>query len=187
MHRHQLLFASVAVSCIAAWAAAIGYTAPWDLVGEGRPGVLVALYAGSDLFWGVVLWYGIQTARGRFGSLRAPNRFLHTCLLTTAGLLPGIILATIILAVFDASAASGCGIAEPLCGALVGIQISTLLGLLSFGLFFPAYLAPLAAWRATRILSPGQPAPVFLLRRAVVWTSLGWACAAIAGALVTTM
>ncbi len=71
MHRHQLLLASVVVSCIAAWAAAIGYTAPWDLVGEGRPGVLVALYAGSDLFWGVVLWYGIQTARGRFGSLRA--------------------------------------------------------------------------------------------------------------------
>ena len=187
MRRHQLLLASVVVSCIAAWATAIGYTAPWSLVGEGRSGVLVALCAGSDLFWGVVLWYGIQTVRGRFGSPRAPNRFLHTCLLTSAGLLPGIILATIILAVIDAGAPSGCGIAEPLCGALVGIQISTLLGLLSFGLFFPACLAPLAAWRATRILSPGQPAPVSSLRRAVVWTSLGWACAAIAGALVTTM
>ena len=187
MHRHQLLLASVVVSCIAAWAAAIGYTAPWDLVGERRSGVLVTLCAGADLFWGVMLWYGIQMARGRFGSLRAPNRFLHTCLLTTAGLLPGIMLAAIVLAMTGVSTASGCGVAEPLCGALVGIQISTFLGLLSFGLFFPAYLAPLAAWRATRILSPGQPAPVSSLRRAVIWTSLGWSGAAIAGALVTTM
>lgn len=187
MHRHQLLLASVVVSCIAAWAAAIGYTAPWNLAGERRSGVLVALCAGSDLSWGVVLWYGIQTARGRFGSLRAPNRFLHSCLLTTAGLLPGTLLAAVVLATLDVGAAPGCGIAGPLCGALVGIQISTLLGLLSFGLFFPALLAPWAAWRATRILSPGQPAPVSSLRRAVVWTSLGWACAAVAGTLVTTM